>query len=180
MPITENGFEYTIPKEIYDSIPDEFWNNFRHELYMIGGLSLCEEAGYSALDDGGTGGWFTALYNACKSSNCLHVFDYYNSLEWYDSDIFDGIISEDMAKRNLVKIYSLSDMAEETVFKKEDIDFCVKCGKPFVKQEMIEDTECNGFYYCYKCSQSDNNRNEYYKTSNAEAQEYVDDKSTIL
>lgn len=180
MPITENGFEYTIPKDIYNSIPEEFWNNFRHELYMIGGLSLCEESGSSALDDGGTGVWIAALYNACKSSNCLDIFDYYTGLEWYDSDIFDGIISEDMAKRSLIKTYSLSDMARETIFKKDEIDFCVKCGKPFVKQEMIEDTEFVGFYYCYKCSQNEENCNDYYKKSNAEAMKYIENRTTIL
>lgn len=183
MPITENGFEYTIPKEIYDLIQDEFWNNFRHELYMIGGLSLCEEFCYSALDSGGTAGWTVAMYNTCKISSCLWLFEYYNSLQWYESDIFDRIVSEEILKRSLVKTYSLHEMAKKTIFKEEDIDSCVKCGKPFLRKEMIEDNECEGFYYCYNCTQDNKNCSDYYKKSNEEMRNYMkkaNNKSTIL
>lgn len=173
MSITESGFEYIIPKEIYDSIPNEFWNNFRYELYMICGLSLCEESSFTSLYNGGTGGWTVAIYNACKKSNCMSLFDYYRSLEWYDSDIFDGIIADELIKRNLVKTYSLLDMAGETVFDESKIIFCVKCDKPFVIDEMVQDKELDFVYYCNKCCQNDKNCNRYYVQSNEEMLKYI-------
>lgn len=173
MPITESGFEYTIPKEVYDSIPDEFWNNFRHELYMICGLSLCEEVSFTSLYNGGTGSWTVAIYNACKKSNCQSLFDYYRSLEWYDSDIFDGIIADELIKRNLVKTYSLLDMARETIFDEDNILFCTKCDKPFLKSEMVQDNEFEFIYYCHRCNQCKKSDNEYYVKSNEELSKYI-------
>ena len=64
-------------------------------------------------------------------------------------------------------------MAKETIFKKEDIESCAKCGKPFLRKEMIEDSECEGFYYCYNCAQDNKNCSDYYKKSNEEMRNYI-------
>lgn len=42
--------------------------------------------------DSSTYGWTRALQQACDKLDLGWIMDYYNSLEWYDSDIFDGEI----------------------------------------------------------------------------------------
>lgn len=171
MPIIENGFEYEIPEDTYKNIPNIFWNNLRHELYMIDGLSLVEEDECSGIFNTSTYGWVTAFFNACKKSECMDLFDYYSSLPWYDSDIFDGIISEELIKRKLIKLYSLTDMSKETIF--EDVLACEFCGKIFIKNELLKDEETNS-YICYRCSQTHEGTNvtNYYKDSSDEMVKY--------
>ena len=52
--------------------------------------------------DSGTYGWYAAFWMACKKLDMMWLAKYRNTLEWYDSDIFDGIIEEEMVE-NFVK-----------------------------------------------------------------------------
>lgn len=80
--------EYTIPSDIKILITDDFLNEFLYQLIRITGISP-----YDFADDGieylpGTGGWYAAFGKACINTENKKLFDYKNSLEWYDSDIF--------------------------------------------------------------------------------------------
>lgn len=64
-----------------------------------------DEDGYYDLDTG-TGGWYEALKMTCMKLDMCWLLDYWNSLEWYDSDIFDGIIED----RIIAKVVKSDDM----------------------------------------------------------------------
>ena len=42
--------------------------------------------------DSGTGGWYEALKATCRKLDMMWLVDYWNAMEYCDSDIFDGII----------------------------------------------------------------------------------------
>ena len=48
---------------------------------------------------GGTGGWAEAFKQTCKKLSMLWLWDYYRSLEWYDSDLFDGEIADGIIEK---------------------------------------------------------------------------------
>lgn len=84
--------EYTIPSNIKNLITDDFLNEFLYQLIRITGISS-----YDFADEGieylsGTCGWDAAFGKACINTENKKLFDYRNSLEWYDSDIFDSEI----------------------------------------------------------------------------------------
>ena len=102
MPIVGNGqdiyIEYHIPAEIKSRIPQYFYSAFAGELFSILGGAIFDkdESGfYSLVYISGTTGWSEALKMTCRKLDMEWLLDYYDSLPWYDSDIFDGEI-EDM------------------------------------------------------------------------------------
>lgn len=102
MPVVGNGqgvhIEYNIPDEIKSRIPQCFYSAFAGELCSVFGCTVFEkdESGfYSLVYISGTAGWAEALKMTCKKLDMQWLLDYYDSLPWYDSDIFDGEI-EDM------------------------------------------------------------------------------------
>ena len=102
MPIVGNGqdvhIEYNIPDEIKSRIPQYFYSAFAGELCSVFGCTVFEknEPGfYSLVYISGTAGWSEALKMTCRKLDVEWLFDYYDSLPWYDSDMFGGEI-EDM------------------------------------------------------------------------------------
>ena len=114
MPITNNGtIEYQMPEEIKKRIPDYFFRAFFGELISVFGPQLIvpdcdmykeltdnEEYSYvgqlnvSLCMNGGTSGWAEALKQTCKKLSMMWLWEYYCGLEWFDSDLFDGEISD--------------------------------------------------------------------------------------
>lgn len=126
MPIVKNAesvhVEYTIPKDIKSRIPDYFYFAMAGELVSIFGPHILEKVDYPEYDnDGneipgdpnidnsyydlcsGTSGWYEAFKMTCKKLNMMWLMDYYKTLEWYDSDIFDGIIEDRIIKNYIEK-----------------------------------------------------------------------------
>ena len=101
--------EYTIPKEISDRIPDYFYTALAGELFSVFGWERAKDAFYSEEDDSvcdldsSTGGWAEAFYATCTKLDMQWLAEYYNTLEWYDSDIFDGIIEAEIGQRFMKK-----------------------------------------------------------------------------
>lgn len=105
MPIVGEGenvyVEYHIPKDIKDRIPSYFYQALAGELFSVFGWRLGIQMftdkeygnGYYNLDSG-SGGWYVAFEETCRKLDMQWLFDYWKSLEWYDSDIFDGEIEE--------------------------------------------------------------------------------------
>lgn len=81
-------------------IPIYFYQCLFGELVKIFGFNLStqslelfsEEMNYVT----GTRGWNVAFKEACTQCNLADMYEYYNSLDWCKSDIFDGIIEEKM------------------------------------------------------------------------------------
>ena len=94
----------TIPDEIKSKIPDYFYIAFGGELVSLFGLDIFDpiderdeinEAALCGLDFlEGTSGWSAALWMTCKKLDMDWLWDYWDSLEWYDSDMFDGEIGD--------------------------------------------------------------------------------------
>lgn len=51
----------------------------------------------------GTFGWYDALEDMCEKHGLNDLLEYYDSLEWYDSDKFDGVISDMLLERGLIE-----------------------------------------------------------------------------
>lgn len=89
--------EYTIPQEIIESIPKHFIPALIGELVGIFGREVFERD-----EDGtpkvfwmeSTAGWQMAFHEACEKAGCLDLYRYWEKLEYYDSDYFDGEIGD--------------------------------------------------------------------------------------
>lgn len=97
MPIVGNGenprIEYKIPEKIKSKIPQHFYIAFAGELCSVFGHMIFkkdESDLYSLFYVSSTAGWNEDLKMTCQKLNMCWLLDYYNSLEWYESDLFDG------------------------------------------------------------------------------------------
>ena len=114
--------KYVIPKEINDRIPEYFYYAMAGELVSIFGSWILEKQDYPEYDDdgneisgdpnvdasyydldSGTGGWFEAFRMTCKKLDMMWLMNYYKTLKWYDSDIFDGIIEDRIIENYIEK-----------------------------------------------------------------------------
>lgn len=90
--------EYKMPDEIKNKIPKYFPAAFAGELCSTFGPKVFEKDEdniYNLSYLGGTAGWAEALKMTCKKLGLDWLWKYYNSLDWFDSDLFDGEV-EDM------------------------------------------------------------------------------------
>lgn len=120
MPIIGEGknirIEYSIPSEIDMKIPDYFYFAMAGELASIMGPDIftvipiykLDDNDNEVLDENGnyiiedeyydlnssTAGWYEAFKATCHKLDLPWLIDYHDKLEWYDSDVFDGIIED--------------------------------------------------------------------------------------
>lgn len=167
--------EYTIPSNIKNLITDDFLNEFLYQLIRITGISP-----YDFADDGivyllGIGGWDTAFGKACINTENKKLFDYRNSLEWYDSDIFDSEIICVLIDREFILGYKTDIIKKELDVEYEDVDVCDKCGKLMKRDLLIKNGE---EYICPHCKDVDNGdtygngASDYYREICIEVDEY--------
>ena len=93
--------EYKIPDEIKSRIPEYFYYALGGEYVSISVKSalMPDEDGFSMLDYcSSTAGYVEALRATCRKLNMDWLMEYWDSLEWFDSDVFDGEISDEVAK----------------------------------------------------------------------------------
>jgi hypothetical protein len=170
--VENNKFE--IPGDIRALIDYDFLKMLQNELYMIFNLSLEDyEYDNSALD-GGTSGWGVAFGLTCIKSNKKQIYDYYRTLSWDESDIFDGLVVGMMSENRLVLPKSKTDyLCEALCLPQDEIGECWVCGKCFLKGQLIRhvDSETDT-WFDYRCNSCDiksnhpeqsNNANEYYR-----------------
>lgn len=84
--------DYKIPKEVLDSIPEYFWWAFAGELVSVFSTSIFvkDEFGQMGLYFiSGTIGWNAALKMTCHKLYMDWLYEYYEKLEWWESDMFD-------------------------------------------------------------------------------------------
>lgn len=96
-------FKYKIPQEIKVKFTKEFMTYFLDRLTVTFDLDesmLCSEC-FVYLE--GTIGWVNSFEYACQRYNLEDVFVYYDKLEWYDSDLFDGELGDILVEHKLIK-----------------------------------------------------------------------------
>lgn len=88
--------------EIFAKLPDYFWTAFAGELVAVFGIYIFEkdEDGLTPLDYmGGTSGWAVALWSVCHRLNINWFYEWYDALDWMDSDEFDSDLLDELNKR---------------------------------------------------------------------------------
>jgi len=159
MPITENGYEYSIPQEWKDIIDLNFLKQFREELFKLKYISLGSFYQDTTNYYGGTSGWDVALKLTCINTNKVNLYKYYRTLPWYDSDLFDYDLSEMLMESNIIMkgsfVYVIS---EKLNIKEEDIMQCGKCGIYDYKHNMVEDKEIEDLFSCMHCNDFDSHK----------------------
>ena len=89
--------EYKIPEEILAKVPQYFLPAFAGELVCVFGLAVFEKSetdSYGLFYVSSTLGWNAALRMTCNKLDMKWLFDYYDKLEWWQSDMFDGEIED--------------------------------------------------------------------------------------
>lgn len=87
--------------EIFAKLPDYFWTAFAGELVAVFGIDIFEkdEDGLTPLDYmGGTSGWAVALWSVCHRLNIDWFYEWYDALDWMDSDEFDSDLLDELNK----------------------------------------------------------------------------------
>ena len=149
--------KYTIPDEIKKLMTYDFLKEFRNQLFAIFDLSLDT---YADIIQGieSTAGWANALEDACHNTGKDDIWSYWDSLEWYDSDMFDWELSDMLIENNLI----LPTL--DVIFKNylnvelEDLRVCDYCGRAFTKDMVIEHTGVDAAndivheYICKHCN----------------------------
>ena len=183
MPIVGNGddvhIEYEIPKHIKELITLEFLKELRNQLFRIHGYSIDTFAEDSILFSPSTGGWCTSFSKACISTNSKELHNYWDSLEWYDSDIFDDELSNMLVENGLI-LGHLSEIIESQLgIKESELRECFICGKLHTVDMVIEAKEDDwDTYRCLHCNDikntSDGNENStnYYRSCLDEIKNY--------
>lgn len=87
--------------EIFAKLPDYFWSAFAGELVAVFSIYIFEkdEDGLTPLDYmGGTSGWAVALWSVCHRLDIDWFYEWYDALDWMDSDEFDSDLLDELNK----------------------------------------------------------------------------------
>ena len=163
MPIVGEGndvhVEYTIPEHIRNLVTDDFLKEFRNQLFRIHdyySLDLYADNGIPMNTS--TAGWFAAFGKACLVTHKEEILDYWRTLPWYDSDIFDGELADMLVERKFILDDSSKVIGQLLDINPDDIVECCDCGKIYTKDmvsvltEDDEDYEEDWTQYrCFYC-----------------------------
>ena len=177
--------EYTMPQNIKNLITDDFLKEFRNQLFRINkDYSLETFAEYGIPMNTSTSGWFAALGKACLLTHKEELLDYWRSLPWYDSDVFDGELAEMLIERGFILDDLYKIIEEQLGIKSEDLRYCNDCGKIYSKDmvvEIEEDDDDNLLISGYRClccqdikdtKYGNKNATDYYRSVLKELDEY--------
>lgn len=144
---------YTIPVRIKEMMTYDFLKEFRNQLFAIFDFDL---ETYADIIQGveSTAGWADALKTACCSTGKDDIWSYWNNLEWYDSDMFDGELGDMLIENRLILPTSDVILKNYLNVELEDIRVCDYCGRTFTKDMVITHTgvdAANDIAYEYIC-----------------------------
>lgn len=195
MPIVGEGndihIEYTMPKHIKELITDDFLKEFRNQLFrMHDYYSLDSFADEGIPMNTSTTGWFAAFGKACLLTNKEQLLDYWRTLPWYDSDIFDGELADMLVERKFILDDSDKVIGKLLNINPDEIVRCCGCGRYYTKDMtsvLLEDDEDYyddwTQYRCLFCQDvkntTDGNKNatDYYRNVLKELDEYKNNHS---
>lgn len=148
---------YTIPVRIKEMMTYGFLKEFRNQLFTMFDFSLDT---YADIIQGveSTAGWANALQDACCNTDKEFIWNYWNDLEWYDSDMFDSELCDMLIEKHLI-LPTLDDILKNYLnVKPEDFRVCDYCGRAFTKDMVIEHTGVDAAndivheYICKHCN----------------------------
>lgn len=144
---------YTIPVRIKEMMTYDFLKEFRNQLSTMFDFSLDT---YADIIQGveSTTGWANAFQDACRNTDKEFIWNYWNDLEWYDSDQFDSELCDMLVENHL--ILPTLDVILKTYLniEAEDIRVCDYCGRAFTKDMIVTHTgvdTANDVAYEYIC-----------------------------
>ena len=76
--------------EIFNKLPEHFWSAFAGELVAIFGIDILKKDEDELALLSGTYGWNAALRSVCCRLNMNWFYDWYDALDWKDSDDVDS------------------------------------------------------------------------------------------
>lgn len=98
-----------------------------------------------------TTGWAAAFFKACKENNLLDIYEFGNSLDWYDIGQFYGEVNELFATYKLAFPENIESFLERKYqLPEQSIIRCWSCGKSRAKEEGHFDVD--GDFHCNDCS----------------------------
>ena len=187
MSVTENCMKYKIPEHIMTLITYDFLKEFRNQLFRIHEhYSLDTFADFGIPTNTSTGGWYAAFGKACLLTHKEELFDYWRSLAWYDSDIFDEELAEMMVEKKLILDDSYKIIGQQLNIDPNEIVCCNDCGKFYTKDMVVKiDNEDEDYlislYRCLYCQDlketADGNKHstEYYRSVLKELNQYKEE-----
>ena len=182
MPIIEGAeedfsVEYTIPEHIQKLITDDFLKEFRNQLFRLHPQYSLETFAEEGIPEGTlTFTWSTALGKACLLTHNEELLDYWRTLDWYDSDLFDDQLSQMLIDRHFI-LGDVSKIIEEKLgIPEKDLKTCCDCGRLYTKDMMAkltrkEKKEAMGDYRCLFC-QDKATGEKYFEKVEQELREY--------
>ena len=101
----QDSWNYTIPENINKLIDKEFLALFKKSLdeaYPVhkDGCTYFLDEGHYRLSEG-SGHWSSAMLSTCFDLHKLEIIGYYETLEWWESDIFDDELCSKLIKELL-------------------------------------------------------------------------------
>ena len=96
-------FEYKIPQEIKTKFTKDFMTDFLVEIIRVFNLSEPISYSDSLIYLESTCGWADAFECTCQKYKMEDVFEYYDNLKWYDSDLFDDEFGSLLVEYGVVK-----------------------------------------------------------------------------
>ena len=143
---------YTMPEKYKSMCTDNFLKEFRKQLYRMHehySLDLFADEGIPINTS--TTGWYASFGKACLLTNNEELLDYYDKLEWEDSDIFDDELANMMVDRKII-LDEIDKYAIKNNIIKDTSDslYCCKCGQMFMKKDMLKLPQDDEEYEWYK------------------------------
>ena len=180
-------YKYTMPEDIKNLITDDFLKECRNQLFRIHehySLDIFAEEGIPINTS--TAGWYAAFGKACLLTHKEGLFNYWRTLPWFDSDIFDGELAGILIKRGFILGYLSDVIYKQLGIKEDDLRICNDCGKVYSKDMVIEidsteedEDDLISKYRCLYCQDKRNtkdtdnwNTTDYYKNILEELDEY--------
>ena len=89
-------FDYKTPDDIKSGIPEAFYIALVGEIVSVFGTDVLSEAEspFGIVFIAGTSGYELAFKSVCFRFGLQKLWEYYDSLTWWESDQFDGEIME--------------------------------------------------------------------------------------
>ena len=107
--------DYKIPEEVKKEFTKERVLYFFCELIDIFNIPRHPTYWRDTVLMESTAGWCQAFKKMCINYGLEDILYYYNALEWYDSDVFDGEFGE------LLLGYGLVEEGEQDIWQLEDV-----------------------------------------------------------
>ena len=172
---------YKKKKKIKEKIDRKFLKTFRDELIRMEGFSLAttEDKGIPIIES--TNLWNTAFAKTCINTKNYEVLNYYDLLDWYESDEFDGEITDMMKQEHLILPTMEEIISEKLGIPESELVVCNECGGYFTEDMVVQ---IHGQNICLHCqdkfdSKGSANTIDYYVQAVKEVKKYRGKRENI-